>query len=209
LKHLSVATTEGYAARPGGAQAELLAEVNKHEAEHKLAVTLAEFRNYQAGILPAGPGAVELTDVFAHIDGTLTAGIEAPRVQRSDRDILNLLSKRAATLHLGISNYCWFSDPSRALCLKLAGTPDATAPLGGMCDSARCPQATHHAVHRDAWVEHAESTKTFLGSLGPTRKTERARLQGDYDRAARVIAGIDTAIAPALDTANDQDESCG
>src|SRR5699024_2836808 len=36
LKHIAVATTEGYASRPGGAQAELLAEVNKHEADHKL-----------------------------------------------------------------------------------------------------------------------------------------------------------------------------
>ncbi len=193
LKHLSVATTEGYAARPGGAQAGLLAEVNKHEAEHKLAVALQEFRNYQAGILPAGPGAAELTEVFAHIDGTVTAGAEAPKVQRSDRDILNLLSRRAATLYLGIANYCWFDDPSRALCLKLAGTPDAKAPLAGMCDSARCPQATHHAAHREAWARHAESTRTFLGSLGPTRKIERARLQGDYDRAVRVIAGIDAA----------------
>lgn len=37
LKHIAVATTEGYASRPGGAQAELLAEVNKHEAERNLA----------------------------------------------------------------------------------------------------------------------------------------------------------------------------
>jgi hypothetical protein len=106
LKHVSVATTEGYAARPGGAQAELLAEVNKHEAGHKLAVALREFRNYQAGILPAGPGAAELTEAFARIDGTVTDGAEAPNVQRSDRDILNLLSRRAETLHLGIANYC-------------------------------------------------------------------------------------------------------
>lgn len=33
MKHIAVATTEGYTSRPGGAQAELLAEVNKHESE--------------------------------------------------------------------------------------------------------------------------------------------------------------------------------
>lgn len=33
LKHVAVATTERYASRPGGAQAELLAEVNQHESE--------------------------------------------------------------------------------------------------------------------------------------------------------------------------------
>ena len=42
-----------------------------------------EFRNYQQGILPAGPGARELTEFFAHIDGklaTLDAG--AAKIQR-------------------------------------------------------------------------------------------------------------------------------
>ncbi len=194
LKHISVATTEGYASRPGGAQAELLAEVNKHEADRNLELVWAEFRNYQQGIMPAGPGARELTEFFASIDGKLTAGDpEAPKVQRSDREILNLMTRRASTLHLGTANYCWFTDPSRALCLKLAGTPGADRPLAGMCDSARCPQATHHPRHRPVWAEAADQAKTFLGSLGPARKTEKARLQADYDRAHRVLTEIDTA----------------
>jgi hypothetical protein len=196
LKHVAVATTEGYASRPGGAQAELLTEVNKHEAERNLELVWAEFRNYQQGIMPTGPGARELTEFFAHIDGKLTPTEAAsPKIQRSDQEVLNLLTKRAKTLHQGAANYCWFTDPSRALCLKLAGTPHADRPLAGMCDSARCPQATHHACHRPVWAEHAEQTKTFLGSLGPTRTTERTRLQADYDRALRVLGDIDTATA--------------
>lgn len=194
LKHIAAATTEGYAARPGGAQAELLAEVNKLEADHKLKLVLAEFRNYQHGILPAGPGARSLTEFFATIDtDPNTKAAAAPKIQRNDRDILNLLSKRATTLHVGAANYCWFTDPSRALCLKLAGTPTADRPMIGMCDSARCPQATHHQHHRPVWAEHADRTKTFLGQLGKTRTTERTRLQADYDRAVRVITTIDTA----------------
>jgi integrase len=194
LKHISVATTEGYASRPGGAQAELLAEVNKHEAQRNLDLVWAEFRNYQQGVMPAGPGARELTDFFAHVDGKLALlDADAPRIQRNDREVLNLLSKRANTLHLGAANYCWFTDPSRALCLKLAGTPHADKPLAGMCDSARCPQATHHPRHRAVWAEHAEQTAAFLGSLGPTRKTEKTRLQADHDRALRVLADIDQA----------------
>lgn len=63
----------------------------------------------------------------------------------------------------------------------------------GMCDSARCPQATHHEVHRPIWVEHADRTKTFLGQLGKTRVTERERLTSDHIRALRVIAEIDAA----------------
>jgi hypothetical protein len=192
LHHVSAATTEGYAARPGGAQAELLAEVSSHEQERNLGLVLAEFRNYQQGILPAGPGARSLTDFFASIDGKLGQPA-APKAQRSDRDVLNLLAKRAGVLHLGPANWCWFADPSRALCLKLAGTPSADRPLIGMCDSARCPQATHHPCHRPVWAEHAERTKTFLGQIGAARKAERNRLQADYDRAARVIAEIDAA----------------
>jgi integrase len=194
LKHIATATTEGYAARPGGAQAELLAEVNKHEADRNLELVLAEFRNYRNGILPAGPGSRNLTEFFASIDAALPAEPgPPPMVQRNDRDILNLLSKRAQVLHLGPANYCWFTDSSRALCLKLAGTPAADKPLIGMCDSARCPQATHHQVHRAVWAEHAERTKTFLGQLGKTRTAERDRLTGEYTRALRVIAGIDSA----------------
>ncbi len=196
LRHISVATTEGYASRPGGAQAELLAEVNKHEAERNLDLLWTEFRNYQQGILPAGPGARELTDFFAHVHGKLApTDADAPRVQRNGREVLSLMSKRAQTLHLATANYCWFTDPSRALCLKLAGTPHADKPLAGMCDSARCPQATHHPCHRPVWAEHAEQTRTFLGTLGPTRRTEKARLQADHDRALRVLADIDRAAA--------------
>lgn len=200
LKHIAVATTEGYASRPGGAQAELLAEVNKHEAERNLELVWAELRNYQQGVMPAGPGARELTEFFAHIDGKLTASAPgAPKAQASDRDVLNLMTKRAQALHLGTANYCWFTDPSRALCLRLAGTPAADKPLIGMCDSARCPQATHHPCHRPVWAEHAGQTKVFLASLGPTRKTERARLQADHDRALRILDAIDAASPNADD----------
>jgi len=196
LKHVAVATTEGYASRPGGAQAELLAEVNQHESERNLALLREEFRNYQQGIMPAGPGARELTGFFASIDARLDPdGTPAAKIQRSDREILSLLTKRASVLHPGTSNYCWFTDPSRALCLKLAGDQVSDKPLIGMCDSARCPQATHHPCHRPVWADHAESTRTFLGQLGPTRKTEKSRLQAEYDRAVRVLARIDEAAA--------------
>jgi len=195
---VSAATAAGYASRPGGAQAELLAEVSDHEQQRNLDLVLAEFRNYQQGIMPAGPGARDLTEFFASIDAKLTpADAGPPKMHSGDREVLNLLTKRANTLHLGAANYCWFTDPSRALCLKLAGTPHADKPLAGMCDSARCPQATHHPCHRPVWAEHAEQTKTFLGRLGPTRKTERARLQADHDRAVRVLADIDRADTDA------------
>lgn len=196
LKHVSVATTEGYAARPGGAQAKLLAEIGEHETERNLHLVLAEFRNYQNGVMPAGPGARELTAFFDTVDGDLAEyASTAPNVIDSDQHVRNLLSKRAQVLHLGAANYCWFTDPSRALCLKLAGTPTADKPLAGMCDSARCPQATHHPCHRPVWADALENTTVFLGSLGRTRKTEHARLQTERDRAQRVLTAIDAAAS--------------
>ena len=196
LKHVSVATTEGYAARPGGAQGKLLAEIAEDETDRNLQIVLAEFRSYQDGIMPAGPGARELTGFFATVDKDL-AGHEtaAPRVVASDQHVLNLLSKRAQVLHLAAANYCWFTDPSRALCLKMAGTPAADKPLAGMCDSARCPQATHHPCHRPVWADAVASTTAFIGSLGRTRTAERARLQAELDRAQRVLDSIDAATS--------------
>jgi integrase len=196
LKHISVATTEGYAARPGGAQGRLLAEIAEDEADRNLQIVLEEYRNYQDGIMPAGPGARELTAFFASIDTGL-AGHEAgaPRVVASDQHVLNLLTKRAQVLHLAAANYCWFTDPSRALCLKMAGTPAADKPLAGMCDSARCPQATHHPCHRPVWADAVASTTAFIGSLGRTRTAERTRLQAELDRARHVLDSIDAATA--------------
>ena len=55
----------------GGAQAKLLAEIGEHEAERNLQLVLTEFRNYQDGVMPAGPGARELTEFFATVDGDL------------------------------------------------------------------------------------------------------------------------------------------
>ena len=57
--------------------------------------------------LPAGhparrPRRPELTEFFASIDAGLGAApAAAPKTQRNDRDILNLLTKRASVLHLG------------------------------------------------------------------------------------------------------------
>jgi len=191
LKHVSAATTEGYASRPGGAQARLLAEIGEFEAERNLGLVAEEYRNYQAGIMPAGPGGRELAAFFDGVEARMAAA--APNVAGGDQHLLNLLSKRAKVLHISAGNFCWFVDPSRALCLILAGRTDADAPLIGMCDSARCPQATHHLRHRDVWAGTVANGTVFLGMPGRTRKTEQARLQAEVDRAQRVVDAIDAA----------------
>ena len=143
----------------------------KHEAGRNLDLIRQEFGNYQNGIMPAGPGARELTAFFAHVDGDLAAyAATAPSVAATDQHLLNLLSKRAGVLHLGAANYCWFTNPSQALCLRLAGTPDAGAPLIGMCDSARCPQATHHPAIATCGPKRSPAARcSWACSAGPAK----------------------------------------
>ncbi|MFC9817866.1 hypothetical protein ACFVJM_38120 [Streptomyces virginiae] len=198
LKHVSVATTEGYAHRPGGAQGHFLAEVEEAERDHHLELTAAAFRDFQAGIMPAGPGAREVIAAFRHVDQALDGyTAEEPKVMDSDRQLVNLLRNQAQYLHVGAANYCWFKDPAKALCLKLAGTPVTadSRPMAGLCDSARCPQATHHPCHRPTWAENAERTKTFLGTIPRGHTAARERARADLARTLRVLEEIDTAAA--------------
>jgi hypothetical protein len=200
LKHVSVATTEGYAARPGGHQAAFLAEVSAAEqAEHER-LTVAAYHDYRRGGLPSGKGARDLLACFEAVDRALADHDAGPVTVIDDRRVERLLRAKAETLHVGVANYCWFSDPRKALCLKLAGTPDAAEPMIGMCDSARCPQATHHPQHRQAWADHANATKVTFLDNPRLSKPERARAQAVFDRATAVVAEIDQANTPDSDS---------
>jgi len=195
LKHVSVVTTEGYAARPGGAQGILLAEMQKAEKDHHLQLTAGAYRDWREGRLPSGAGARDLIHAFEHIDKEMADLPPGPAVvMESDRRLENLLRQQAKFLHVQAANYCWFRDPSKALCLKLAGTPEADKPLAGMCDSARCAQATHHPCHRPVWASKAETVQVFLGNPR-TPKGEKMRLAPELDRVVRVLTEIDTANA--------------
>lgn len=192
LKHVSVVTTEGYAARPGGSQSMFFAEVQGEEHAHHLELTVAAFNDYRSGIMPSGPGARELINAFEHVDSQLRQDCTPPVVITNERRLESLLRRQARVLHTGPANYCWFKDPSKALCLRLAGAADATRPLVGMCDSARCPQATHHHHHRPVWETAVKATETLLGNPR-VPKGERLRLQAELDRSVRVLNAIDGA----------------
>lgn len=193
LKHLSVVTTEGYANRPGGAQAKFLAEIGESEQGRNLTLTLQAFRDFQAGHQPTGPGARDLVSFFNSVESELLQNAAAPQIKRGDQEVINLLSQRAGTLYLGIANYCWFIDPDKALCLKLAQAKDRSRPLAGMCDSTRCPQATHHPCHRPVWASAADTSRVFIGKIGRSQKVEKARLIAEAERADHVVAAIDSA----------------
>jgi len=193
LKHISIVTTEGYAARPGGQQASFVAELAAEENAEHLRLTVAAYHDYQRGVLPTGRGARDLVAAFRAADELLARHEPGPATVVDDRRVEGLLRATSRTLHVGVANYCWFTDPGKALCLQLAGTPEADQPLIGMCDSARCPQATHHPQHRAAWAAHAQHTEAvFLGNPRLS-KPERARAQAVVDRATRIVAEIDAA----------------
>ncbi|MGW2607665.1 site-specific integrase [Streptomyces mirabilis] len=206
LKHLSVVTTEGYANRPGGAQAKFLAEIGESEHNRNLTLTLQAFRDFQQGRQPAGPGARDLMSFFKSVESELLQDTAAPQIKHSDQEVINLLSQRAGTLHLGIANYCWFIDPDKALCLKLARTKDRSRPMAGMCDSARCPQATHHPCHRPVWASAAANSRVFIGKIGRSQKAEKTRLTAEAERADHVVAAIDAALATATGGVHGQDQ---
>ncbi|MFZ0383138.1 MAG: hypothetical protein WAL38_35280, partial [Solirubrobacteraceae bacterium] len=200
LKLISVATTEGYAGRPGGSQARFHAEVAEEERLHRDALTRDAFRNFQQGRLPAGPGATTLIAAFREVDTQLD-DLEPtqPTVAATDRQVELLLQKRAATLYAQAANYCWFTDPAKALCLKIAGRPDATRPLAGLCDAARCPQATFHPEHRQVWATTASTTGTFLTNPR-IPAVERTRLSTEHERALRVVHAIDATAESSGET---------
>ncbi|WP_405365583.1 hypothetical protein [Kitasatospora sp. NBC_00039] len=167
FKHLKVATSEGYAGRPGGAQAVFHHEWKKEEEKEKVKRTVEAYRQFEQGQLPAGPGADSLMAAFRAVEGELADHEPGLAKVVTDRQIELLLKKKASVLHLSAANYCWFEDPAKALCLKLAGTRSAAAPLTGLCDSSRCPQATHHLSHRSIWQTSADTRRPAGQSPDP------------------------------------------
>ena len=160
---------------------------------------LTAYAEYRDGIMPAGPGATSLIGLFNSVDRAIDAEpVAAPQVVSTDRVLENLLRAQAGALHVGPANYCWFKDPSKALCLRLAGDPGRSKPLIGLCDSARCPQATHHPQHREVWLASVESLSELLEN-NRISKFERDRIALEVERAQRVVASIDTAV-----TTNDE-----
>ncbi|MET8716465.1 hypothetical protein ABZV52_25250 [Streptomyces sp. NPDC004735] len=88
-------------------------------------------------------------------------------------------------LHLSAANYAWFEDPAKALCLKLTGAKPTSAPLTGLCDSACCPQATHHLTRRSVRQNAADDDAVLLA--GPRfLPAEKDQLRAEYERSMRI-----------------------
>ncbi|MFJ2193619.1 site-specific integrase, partial [Kitasatospora sp. NPDC087861] len=187
---------EVYAGRPGGAQAVFHHEWKKEEAKEKPKRTVEAYRQFEQGQLPVGPGADALLAAFRAVEDELTDHEPGPAKVVTDRQIELLLKKKASVLHLSAANYCWFEDPAKALCLKLAGAKSTAAPLAGLCDSSRCPQATHHLVHRSVWHAAANNGAVLLASPR-IPAGEKERMRAEHERSMRVLQEIDKAAGKA------------
>jgi hypothetical protein len=187
LKHVSVVTSEGYYGRAGSSAAAFLAEVEQETARARLETTKRLYADWVAGQPIAGPGRAELTKLFTDVHADMSP-FEGT-VLESDRRLENLLRRRANTLHVGPLNNCWFVDPGRALCLKQSGRTDATAPLIGMCESTRCPNATEHPEHVRVWINHDHHVDKLLANPR-IPKHEKERLALEKTRIRAVVEGL-------------------
>lgn len=154
--------------------------------------TVEAFRQFGDGQLPAGPGADALMAAFRTAKDELQGHEPGTAKVVTDRQVELLLKKKAAVLHFSAANYCWFEDPAKALCLKLAGAKSAAAPLTGLCDSSRCPQATHHLLHRPVWQTAADNGTVLLASPR-VPAGEKNRLRAEHERSMRALDEIDQA----------------
>ncbi|MGH2688114.1 MAG: hypothetical protein ACRDKW_04825, partial [Actinomycetota bacterium] len=185
LKHVSVATSEGYYGRVGSSAAAFLADVERERARARMETTRRLFAEWQDGKPVAGPGRTELAALFTKVQADME-GFTGTVVE-SERRLEDLLRRRAATLHVGPLNNCWFIDPSRARCLRQAGRTDATAPLIGMCEPTRCPNATIQAEHVPVWIDTERQLDRLLQSPR-VPKHEKERLQLERARVHGVVA---------------------
>ena len=184
LKHVSVATSEGYYGKPGSSAAAFLAEVERERVRARMETTTRLYGEWVAGAPLAGPGRAELAALFTSVRQEL-AGSHVS-VVATDHRIEELLRRRAATLHVGPLNHCWFVDPTRARCLQAAGQATATAPLIGMCEPTHCANATIHPEHSAVWLDTRRHLDRLLANPRVPAQ-ERARLTPERSRVDRVV----------------------
>ena len=157
----------------------------------------AAYRDFQDGILPAGPGARSLIAAFQHVDTELASIAAAPAtVVPADRHVELLLKKRAAILHIQPANYCWFTNPAKALCLRHRRNAEAASqPVGrDRATPARCPQATFHPEHREVFGPVApRRPRSFLGNPRIPADEKTAPGRRARPRQRRSSAAIDQA----------------
>lgn len=187
LKHLHVATSEGYYGRRGSSAARFLAEVEREHGEAQLERTRDAYDAWRSGQPIAGPGAGSLERDFMAVASELESF--SGTVLESERRLELLLRQRADTLHVGPLSNCWFTDPQRARCLSSLHDRNVAKPMIGLCEPSRCGNSTLHAEHRAAWQQHLTDVETLRRSAR-VPKHEKVRLESERQRLQAIVDSI-------------------
>ena len=193
LKHVSVATSEGYFGRPGSSAASFLAEVEAERARPRAETTRRLYVAWQAGETVGGPGRAELEALFAagrrRGRGAHRGGVRAPpdpgpgpagsHAARGSPQPLLVRRSLAGRCLQGIQ--AARSEPGDDQ------TDDDAPPQPrlGICELTRCANATIHPEHVVFWPGAARDLDRLLATdrLPPH---ERERLRQERRRLGRV-----------------------
>lgn len=186
LKHISVATTEGYAGKHGESVAAFQAEVEHERRQASAAAVERVIDAAERGEPVIGLGASSLAAAIA--DAGLADASDAPQVRDRDDAVRALLKARGDTLHIGPLAHCWFTDPSRARCLR--GVADKTRPIVGSCEPTKCANATIHREHAPIWLGGLESLRVSL--------SDRRIPAGERQRVQEKIREVEDLMEPLL-----------
>ncbi len=186
-KHASVAAFEGYA---GSSASGFCAEVEAQRRLGQLDDILVYFDERQGEATPSGPAGPRVARMLdaAADDLDPLPGMVADRAR-----LRSMLGSLARTLHVGVLADCFF-DPSTALCLKQVATPEAEAPLTGLCQPTRCPNACITTRHRPTWTKAACEARKLLREKRLS-DPQRIALRQDLARFEAVLGGISGDIA--------------
>ncbi|MFU8946207.1 hypothetical protein ACLRGF_05670 [Mycetocola zhadangensis] len=180
LKHVSVATTEGYAGQRGESANAFLAEIEAEYRRKALHDTQNVIESLQRGEPVAGLGAKELAS-FVSTFHDLTEG---PQVRNRDDVIVELVRSRAEILHITPFCFCWFRNPKLARCLR--GVADKSHPIVGSCQPDKCVQATIHQEHVPVWLSGIDALRATIKEPR-LPKGEQVRLSGQIEEMEAVV----------------------
>ena len=171
LKHASVVTTEGYAGARGGAVSMLRREIEQERPDVNANEIARIYRQFLDGEPMAGLGAKALGKAFKEAMEAVAKGAGSVR----DDDVIRyILKQRGSNLHTGPMAHCWFNDPSAARCLQ--GRQDKSKPLVGMCQPAKCANATIHPHHAVVWLGNLKAVEAAMSDKRvPAGERERQK----------------------------------
>ncbi|HEV2368560.1 MAG TPA: hypothetical protein VGR90_01715 [Acidimicrobiales bacterium] len=186
LKHLKVATSEGYYGRANSSLAAFHEEIETEAAAARLGAAKDRYLAYIDGSGVAGGARRALARHFSAIAAEMATFTGT--TLETDRHLEELLADRLGRLHVGVVNDCWFIDPERAACRN--GDEAPSVPRPNACVGDRCANAVVTAVHLPVY----RAAHDQVVSLRRSRKVsafEKERLAAEQSRLDAVIEAVE------------------